>query len=144
MTEADAVEAISATWRDRWPAASSAAIGTGVPYSFEGENVDSQDYFAACVIQPLGRVQITTGPRPRFQSSGIVRARIWTPTGVGVLPAAKLCDAVRLVLERQQVGGALFVEPVTFGAGASLPGAVDGRWYRREVQTPFVYYDQAP
>lgn len=137
MTEAQAIEAISALVVAQWP-----AVTSGLPLALEDEAMLSADSFGQLTIRHTTARQITmgnTGVR-RVERKGNIYLKIWGPVDAGRAGTSGIADAVRGFLEMVNIAVVGQVEPLTTYAGYTQEAGSDSRWYMTVVIVPFVYY----
>ena len=139
MTEAQAIELISATFAAAWPVAA-----PDVLLVLENEAVPSADRFVMLVVTMTTSRQTTQGPKRtrRVQRNGWIQGKTWSPANEGRAGAAALADAVRRVFEQVDLPSPVpGDEPVTTFAGVTQTIGTDGRWYLQLVRIPFWYVE---
>lgn len=129
MTEAQAVEAISARFLAAWPGASGST-----PFALVNEARLAVDTFAQLQFLPGIRQPISQGASRMYESHTWVVVQLWTPVNAGAAPMATLIDAARAVFERQTL--TVGSERLTMDAGMTRGVAknFDGRWDISAVQ----------
>ena len=139
MTEAQAIELISAIFAAAWP-----AEAPGVPLALENEALPSADRFAMLVVTLTTSQQTTQGARRsrRVQRNGWIQVKTWSPANEGRAGAAELADAVRRIFELVDLPSPIAGdEPVRTFAGVTQTIGTDGRWYTQVVRVPFWYVE---
>lgn len=139
MTEAQAIEFISAQFVAAWPAASG-----GVPIALDNEahpELAGVDTFAQLTIQHTASRQLTHGSvgTRRWLRMGVIYVRLWVAADRGRAPLAALCDAARSVFEGIDLGTGL-ADALTIEAGQTREVGPDGQQYMAAVQFGFRYY----
>ena len=141
MTEAQAIELISATfvagWTSRRP---------DVPFALENDALPSADIFVALVVTMTTSRETTQGRSrtKRVQRNGWIQVKTWQPANTGRAGAAALAGQVRGILESVSLPSPLpGDEALTTQAGTTLTIGTDGRWFMQLVRIPFWYADRA-
>jgi len=140
MTEAQAIELISATFAAAWPAASS-----NVPYALDNRAIELPPTasFAALTITHTTAAQLTSGAAgSRFvDRNGWITVKLWGAAGAGRYGLAQLVGAVRAIFEMVNLPAPDGGEPLTTGASVTQEIGTDTRWFTLMVRTPFSYYE---
>ena len=138
MTEAQAIEAVTQRWIDMWP-----ALQPTVPYTFEGEPLESSGTWARMSMLHTAARQATMGGvgARRFERRGNVFVQLFSDLGVGRRQLSQMADSARAVYEARSIVVAGDDEPLTTYAGATREAPTDGRWLMTAVVFPFVYYE---
>jgi hypothetical protein len=143
VTEAQAVELISATFAAAWPTASG-----GVPFALEGEAFAPPppgETFAhlSVLLTEAGGGQLTSGePGTRLVGrGGWIVVKLWGPADQGAAGVRALVEAVRSIFEMQNLVRAGDPESVDTQATVPTPLATDGRWVMLLARTPFTVFE---
>lgn len=140
MTEAQAVELITATFVAQWP-----ALAPFTPYALENRTLkpDTATFAHLSVVSTeAGGGQLTSGEAGTrlVGRGGWIVVKLWSPAGEGVLGARTLVETVRAVFE---------MKTLTSGGGdgvdtqATVPQVIgtEGRWFMMLARTPFTVYE---
>lgn len=134
MTEAQAIEAISARFIADW-----AAVQPSVPCMLEGEIGDSSSTWIRMTVRHSLSSQVTLGSPRRFERLGSVFVQIFAPVNAGRVTLATLADSVRTVIEGQTL--AVGDDCLHLYAGRTEHVPTDGVYVMSVVVVPFRYYE---
>lgn len=138
MTEAQCIEIVSQRFLDRWP-----IEAPGVAYSLDGEPKPTDATFALCSIQHTTSKRLTLGRTPRWEHSGLIKVKTWTPAvHAGRAPATTLGDAARRVFQGRELSVDPLTEGMLIGEGETQYSGVDGNWYMQMIVFEFRRYEQ--
>ena len=141
MTEAQAIELISATFAAQWP-----ALSNQVPFALENRRltIPPTDTFALVLTDHMTSEQRTCGGvGTRFvERPGWITVKLWGPAGAGRFGLGTLVEAVHQIFEMNNLGPAPG-DNETLDTGASTTQKVgeDGRHFMLLVRTPFSYFE---
>jgi hypothetical protein len=136
MTEAQAIELVFATFAAAWPAASGS-----LPLALENEALPTAPSFGMVTIKHTVSQPRTSGGlvgTRRVERRGWIFVKLWGPVAVGRKGISTLADAVRGILEIQQLGGS--GDQLTIDAGLTQEAGTDDAYCMLVVQFPFRYY----
>jgi len=138
VTEAQAIELISATFAAQWP-----TLSGQVPFALENRSRPSADTFAALTTVTSTSDQRTMGGvGTRFvERQGWVVVKLWGPAGAGRLGLATLTEAVRGIFEMKALPAVDGGEPLSTYATATMAIGTDGRWFMQLARTPFSFFE---
>lgn len=144
MTEAQAMNLLSETWKAGW-----LALHSGdAPYALENEHYRSTSPTWALVFfrHTVSR-QITQGPpgARKFERRGNILVFLFGAVDTGRIPVSELVGDVRTVFEARRL--ATVDDPLWTEAAASQETGVNGRttdgnWFMQRVTIPFRYTEQ--
>jgi hypothetical protein len=142
MTEAQALEAISARWADPttgWP-----SLQPGIQWTFENLKFDAADRWARVTVDCTSGRQASLGPAPnrRIERRGRIFVQVFGPRGEGRAGVAALVESVRALFEAQQIAHPSGGEPLTTYAASQAGNGSDGRWFMYVDGIPFVFHDR--
>lgn len=137
MTELQAKELLARRLKSQWE-----TLAGTVPFILDNEAFPSEDAFVLMTWQELSSQQITMGPHPKIQRSGLVWVKAWTPANAGTKLASQLIGYARTIFERAVLSLGDGTEPMNVFAGMSGGGVEDGRFYMEAVRFPATYYEQ--
>jgi hypothetical protein len=144
LTEADAIELLSARWVAQW-----GALQPGVPYALENEGFRSSlPAWALVFFRHTTSRQMTMGPPGgrRFERKGNIIVLLFGAIDVGRQPLSLLVADVRTVFEAKRLN--LVSDPLWTYAATSVEGGkngktTDGEWFQQNVTIPFMYTELA-
>jgi hypothetical protein len=136
MTEAQALEAISARWADPttgWP-----SLQPAVPFTFENIKYEAADRWARVTVRMTSSRQRSMGPAPfrRFERRGQIFVQLFGAVGVGRAELAGLVETVRTLYEAQTLGTDL-----TTYAANTQDVATEKKWFMVVVTIPFTHIE---
>lgn len=134
MTEAEAFELLAETFVPAWESATD-----GLPLVLENEAMSTAPSFGMLTMKHTVSQPITIGAVRRYERRGWVFVKLWLPADRGRKGFSELADAVRDILEGEQIGAAPD-EPITLDAGLTQEIGPDGTYYIGVVSFPFRYY----
>lgn len=143
MTEAQAIELLSQTWKTGWEALHPA----DAPYALENESYRSTSpTWALVFVRHTTSKQVTHGPpgARKFERRGNVLVFLFGAVDTGRAGVSALVGDVRTVLEGKRLSTA--GDPLWLEAAASAEVGVngkttDGLWFMEKIQVPFRYYE---
>lgn len=139
MTEAQAIELISATFATGWGAAQ-----PDVPFVLENDPLPSGDAFVQLTTTFTTSQDTTQGPigTKRVQCNGWIVVKMWTPAGTGRALAAQLATAVRAVFLAPMLSPVPNDEAINAQPGATVTIGTDGRWFMQMIRLPIYFVDR--
>ncbi len=140
MTEAQAIEIISANFAAQWP-----PLSNQVPFALENRRLTSptSDTFALVTTDHTGSEQRTCGGvGTRFvERQGWITVKLWGPAGAGRLGLGALVEVVHAIYEMKNLGPPIDGETVDTQASTTQKVGEDGRHFMLLVRTPFSYFE---